>query len=148
MAKRKKPSDSPDDDQNPEQNGPTDNACRPTFYMDAELLAAFEAQCKAEGDRKRSPFLSELLTLLLTSPTGQELRELAKQNRRGLAHELESQLILFNKSVPKERIAELAEASQRNPDQMLVRLLLLGLQVYERSIERMNEDIQNSQGIL
>ena len=148
MAKRKKPSDSPDDDQPSEQHGPTDNACRPTFYMDAELFAALEDQCAAEGDRKRSPFLAEILALLLTSSTGQALRDLAKQNRRSLVNELESQLVLFNKNIPTERIAELAEASQRNPDQMMVRLLLLGLRVYERSIERMNEDIENSQELL
>jgi hypothetical protein len=37
----------------------------------------------------------------------------------------------------------LAQASQRNPDQMLVRLVLLGLRVYRNSISRMETEIQD-----
>jgi hypothetical protein len=112
--------------------------------MSAELLAAMEDQCAIEGDRKRSPFLAELLNLLLTSEIGQELRKQAQENRRTLAHELECNLILFSEHLPTDRIRELAKASQRNPDQMLVRLVLLGLRVYERAIARMEADIEAS----
>jgi hypothetical protein len=121
----------------------TETGCRPTFYMSSDLLAAIEAQCEVEG-KKRSPFLAELMELLLASPMGEQMRENAQKNRRHLVHELESNLILFNEHIPTERIAELAEASQRNPDQMLVRLILLGLRVYERSMARMESDIEGS----
>jgi hypothetical protein len=110
--------------------------------MTAELLEAIEAQCAAEGNRKRSPFLAEILELLLTSDVGQQLREGAQKHRRPLVYELEANLILFNEHIPTERIVELAETSQRNPDQMLVRLVLLGLRVYEKAISRMEAEIE------
>jgi hypothetical protein len=123
---------------------PSEGACRPTFYMSADLLAALEEQCVAEGDKKRSPFLAELLSLLLTSDIGKHMRNQARTHRRSLAHELECNLILFSEHLPAERIRELAKASQRHPDQMLIRLVLLGLRVYERAIARMDADIEAS----
>lgn len=122
----------------------TDTSCRPTFYMSTDLLEAIEAQCVVENGKKRSPFLAEILALLLTSPIGQQLREHAQTHRRDLVHELERNLILFNEHLPTERIEELARASQRHPDQMLVRLVLLGLRVYERGIARMEAEIEGS----
>ena len=71
-----------------------------------------------------------------------------KKHRRPLVHELEANLILFNEHLPTERIAELAEASQRNPDQMLVRLVLLGLRVYERAVARMESEIDGGQELV
>ncbi|MEM8503372.1 MAG: hypothetical protein AAF716_09495 [Cyanobacteria bacterium P01_D01_bin.1] len=121
---------------------PDESGCRPTFYMSTELLAEIDAQCAQDGGKKRSPFLVELLDLLLTSSMGEQLRVNAKKNRRSLAHELEANLVLFNEHVPTDEIAELAEASQRNPDQMLIRLLLLGLRVYRNSVARMEAEIQ------
>lgn len=121
-----------------------DSGCRPTFYMSTELLAAIDAQCAQDGGKKRSPFLAELMELLLTSPMGEQLRENAAKNRRSLAHELEANIVLFNESIPTAEIAELAEASQRNPDQMMVRLILLGLRVYKNSIARMEAEIKGS----
>jgi hypothetical protein len=55
---------------------------------------------------------------------------------------LEANLVLFNEHIPTERIVALAEASQRNPDQMLVRLVLLGLRVYEKAISRMEAEME------
>jgi hypothetical protein len=121
----------------------SEGACRPTFYMSTDLLAAIEAQSTVE-DKKRSPFVAEVLEFLLTSPVGEQLRENAQKHRRSLVHELESSLVLFNEHIPTDRIVELAEASQRHPDQMLVRLILLGLRVYERAIARMEADIEGS----
>lgn len=132
----------------PGPNETSEGGCRPTFYMSAELLAAIEAQCATEGSKKRSPFLAEIMELLLTSPTGQQLRESAQKHRRPLVHELEANLILFNEHIPTERIAELAEASQRHPDQMLVRLVLLGLRVYERAMARMEAEIEGGQELV
>jgi hypothetical protein len=126
----------------------SEGGCRPTFYMTAELLEAIEAQCAAEGNRKRSPFLAEIMELLLTSDMGQSLREGAQKHRRPLIHELEANLVLFNEHIPTERIVELAEASQRNPDQMLVRLVLLGLRVYEKAISRMEVEIEGGSELI
>lgn len=127
---------------------PVDSGCRPTFYMSAELLAAIDAQCAQDGGKKRSPFLAELMELLLTGPMGEQLRKNAAKNRRSLAHELEANLVLFNEHIPTAEIAELAEASQRNPDQMLVRLVLLGLRVYRNSVARMEADVQEGNNLV
>lgn len=137
-ASPKKSSSKPDPDE------PVEGGCRPTFYMSAELLAAIEEQCAVEGNKKRSPLVAELLDLLLTSPMGQQLRTNADKHRRNLVHELEANLILFNPHLPMERIQQLAEGSQRNADQMLVRLVLLGLRVYEQSLARLESDIEGS----
>ncbi|MEO1387900.1 MAG: hypothetical protein AAFV85_11070 [Cyanobacteria bacterium J06634_6] len=115
--------------------------------MSTELLAAIDEQCAQDG-KKRSPFLAELMEQLLTSPEGKQLRANAEQNRRSLAHELEANLVLFNEHVPTAEIEELAEASQRNPDQMLVRLLLLGLRVYRNSVARMEAEIQDGNDLV
>lgn len=148
MPVQKQTIDAAPPNQKLEHEDHVEGACRPTFYMHADLLAALEAQCAIEGDKKRSPFLAELLSLLLTSPMGQELREQAKVHRRTLVYELERNLILFNEHLPTERIKELAEQSQRHPDQMLVRLVLIGLKVYERSIARMETEIETSKELL
>ncbi|WP_156119910.1 hypothetical protein [Leptolyngbya sp. KIOST-1] len=129
----------------PQDKSPSESSevgCRPTLYMTTELMEAIEAQCAVEGNRKRSPFIAEILELLLTSEAGQVLRESAQKHRRPLVHELEANLILFHEHIPTERIMELAAASQRNPDQMLVRLVLLGLRIYERAIALMEADIE------
>jgi hypothetical protein len=118
MSSPKKPDKELPAHPKPGQDEHSEGACRPTFYMSTDLLAAIEEQCAAE-DKKRSPFVAEVLEFLLTSPVGEQLRE-------------------------TERIIELAEASQRHPDQMLVRLILLGLRVYERAIARMEADIEGS----
>jgi hypothetical protein len=107
-----------------------DKGCRPTFYMTAELLAAIDEQCATESNKKRSPFVSELLQVVLTSPIGQELRFQAAANQHTLAEELKRNLILFNSAIPIEQIRSLAASSHRNPDQMVVHLILLGLQTY------------------
>lgn len=126
----------------PKRSEAANGGCRPTFYMSTELLALIDDQCAQDG-KKRSPFLAELMELLLATSMGEQLRENAKKNRRSLAHELEANLVLFNEHIPTSEIVELAEASQRNPDQMLVRLLLIGLQVYKNSVARMNADIED-----
>ena len=124
-----------------------DGGCRPTFYMSTELLEAIDQQCAQDG-KKRSPFLAELMEQQLTSHIGEQLRANAEQNRRSLAHELEANLVLFNEHVPTAEIEELAKASQRNTDQMLVRLVLLGLRVYKNSIARMEAEIQDGNDLV
>jgi hypothetical protein len=141
-------SSSQDPSQPSGQNESSEGGCRPTFYMSSELLSAIEAQCATEGNKKRSPFLAEIMELLLLNPMGEQLRASAQKHRRPLVHELEANLISFNEHLPTERIAELAEASQRNPDQMLVRLVLLGLRVYERAVARMESEIDGGQELV
>lgn len=141
MVNRKKSGSEQPQDRKLEDDA--EGACRPTFYMATELLNAIEQQSSVE-DKKRSPFVAELLEFLLTSPTGEQLRDSAAKHRRSLVDELEHQLILFSEQIPAERIAELAAASQRHPDQMLIRLVLLGLRVYERGIARMEAEIEGS----
>jgi hypothetical protein len=135
--------DSPSSNDQPNQPEPSEGGCRPSFYMSTELLAEIDAQSATDG-KKRSPFLAEMMDLLLMSPTGQKLRESASAHKRPLVNELEAHLIWFNEHIPTEKIEELAEASQRYPDQMLVRLVLLGLRVYERAMARMDSDIEGS----
>ena len=43
--------------------------------------------------------------------------------------------MLFNEHIPTDRIGQLANASQRHPDPMWVRLILLGLRVYKRGLD-------------
>lgn len=107
-------------------------SCRPTFYMSADLLAAIDEQCSTEGSKKRSPLISEILQIVLTSETGQALRLQALENQHSLAEELKRNLILFNTAIPIEQIRSLATSSQRNPDQMVIHLILLGLQTYQQ----------------
>jgi predicted glycosyltransferase len=109
-----------------------DQGCRPTIYMTAELLAAIDEQCATEGNKKRSPLVSEILQVALTSELGQELRSQATASQHSLAEELKRNLILFNPAVPLEQIRSLATSSQRNPDQMVIHLILLGLQAYRQ----------------
>jgi hypothetical protein len=121
----------------------SEGASRPTFYMNTEIVEAIEAQAEIEGV-KRSPFVAELLEFLLLSPTGTQLRESAQKRRRRLMHELELNLMLFNERIPTQKIIELAETSQRDPDQMLVYIVLMGLRVYERSLSRIDVEIEAS----
>ncbi|BAY91349.1 MULTISPECIES: hypothetical protein [unclassified Tolypothrix] len=109
-------------------------ARRPTFYMKEELLNKVADQAREEGNTM-SRFVVELLNLLLLSPLGQELQESARRNRRTLIQELRNNLILFNEQISSDEIRQLAQESQRNSDQMLIYLVLLGLQIYKDRLE-------------
>ena len=108
-----------------------DNVKRPTFYMTSAVLQAIEAQAEQENT-SRSRFVTSLLTLLLLSPLGEQLQANARQNYRTLAQELEQALVLFEQQLPQAQIDELAHSSQRYSSQMLVYLVLLGLQAYQQ----------------
>ncbi|WP_139374359.1 hypothetical protein [Microcystis aeruginosa] len=111
-----------------------EQARRLTLYMSEELYNQVINQSK-ENETTKSRLIVDLLNLFLMSPVGQKLQENAKKNRRSLHQELESNLVLFNEQIPTEEISRLAETSQRNPDQMLIHLVLLGLQVYREKEE-------------
>jgi hypothetical protein len=125
----------------PESVEQIDGVCRTTLFMTTNLLEAIDAQCAVE-DKKRSPFVAEILELILMSPTGIGLCENAAKNERSLVNELRQNLLLFNDRMPTEMIQQLADESQRYPDQMLLRLALIGLKIYERSMARMNAEIE------
>jgi hypothetical protein len=59
-------------------------------------------------------------------------------------HELDFNLTLFNECIPTQKIIELAKASQRDPDQMMVYIILMGLRVYERSLSRIDAEIEET----
>jgi hypothetical protein len=111
-----------------------EQARRLTLYMSEKLYNQVINQSK-ENETTKSRLIVDLLNLFLMSPVGQKLQENAKKNRRSLHQELESNLVLFNEQIPTEEISRLAETSQRNPDQMLIHLVLLGLQVYREKEE-------------
>ncbi|EKF04527.1 hypothetical protein IQ278_02170 [Tolypothrix sp. LEGE 11397] len=102
--------------------------------MKEELLNKVADQAREEGNTM-SRFVVELLNLLLLSPLGQELQESARRNRRTLIQELRNNLILFNEQISSDEIRQLAQESQRNSDQMLIYLVLLGLQIYKDRLE-------------
>lgn len=103
---------------------------RPTFYMPSELLRAIDTQSRRENS-SRSGFVSSLMTFLLLSHIGHQLQENAANNHRTLAQELERSLVLFQQQLPLEQINQLALNSQRSQAQMLIHLVLLGLEVYQ-----------------
>ena len=108
--------------------------------MSSILLKAIEAQAKQEHS-SRSGFMTSIMTFLLLSSNGQNIRENAKHNNRTLAQELEQSLSLFQQQIPQEQIEQLAAISQRSPTQMLTYLVLLGLNVYQEE-KRLNQKAQ------
>jgi hypothetical protein len=115
-----------------------DSVCQPTISMTTNLLDAIDALCVLE-DKVRSLFVAEILELVLVSQTGVGLCESAAKHERSLVNELEENLLLFNSRIPNDTIdsiKELAEASQRSLDEMLIHVILMGVKVYERSINR------------
>jgi hypothetical protein len=116
----------------PESVEQIDGACRLTIGMTTNLLEAIDARCAVE-DKKRSLLISEILELILMSQTSVGLHENAAKHERSLVDELEQNLLLFKSEMPIDAIEELAEASQRSLDQMLIQVILMGLKVYQRS---------------
>ena len=86
------------------------------------------------GKLGKSPeqMIAELVGAIANPPLGEKLLESAIYNKRTLAQEVEKNLILFKERIPYEEILQLAEASQRTPDDMVTRLALLGLETYKQ----------------
>jgi hypothetical protein len=107
-----------------------DASRRPSFYMSEDLLREIEAQAQQEH-ASRSGFVTSILTFLLLSPIGQQLRQNASLSNRTIVQELEQSLALFQQQLPLQQINQLAVATQRSQAQMLIHLVLLGLQAYQ-----------------
>ncbi len=121
-----------------------DATSRPTFYMSDELLRAIEVQAQQER-ASRSSFVTGLLSFLLLSPTGRQLLKNAYYGKRTIAQELEQFLVLLQEQLPLEEINQLAVASQRSLPQMLIYLVLLGLQTHQQ-LNWLNVDSDTSKG--
>jgi hypothetical protein len=78
----------------PELEEQIEGVCRTTIFMTTNLLEAIDAQCAAE-DKKRSPFVAEILELVLMSPAGEHLCQNAAKHERSLVNELKQNLLLF-----------------------------------------------------
>lgn len=76
--------------------------------------------------------IAELISTVLASRVSDKLVALAARNHRTLTQELERNLVLFKEQVDFEQITQLAEATQRTPDEMITRLALIGLEVYKQ----------------
>lgn len=76
--------------------------------------------------------IAELISTVLASRVSDKLVTLAQKNRRTLTQELERNLVLFKEQINFEEITQLAEATQRTPDEMITRLALIGLEVYKQ----------------
>lgn len=82
--------------------------------------------------RTPDQLIAELVHLLLSEPIGQRLQDNIILNRRTFGQEVERNLILFREQIPTDEIINLAQATQRTPDEMLIRLVLLGLEEYKK----------------
>lgn len=82
--------------------------------------------------RTPDQLIAELVHLLLSEPIGKRLQENILRHRRTLGQEVERNLILFREQIPTDEIINLAGATQRTPDEMLIRLVLLGLEEYKK----------------
>ncbi len=79
---------------------------RATFYISQELLKEISDQAKNEHS-SRSHLISSILSVLLLSPQGQELRAKAKANNRLLVQELENHLkMLLNEHKDLKKLSE------------------------------------------
>lgn len=104
---------------------------RTTIYLTGELLNVLNEQAKLEGSNQ-TRMIGDLLTMLLLSDTGQALREGAKSHRLTLAQEAERKIRLYTDRLPVEEIAKMAEATQRSEEDMIIRLVQMGLEVQRR----------------
>lgn len=103
---------------------------RVSIPFERETLAALDRRVTLDHTN-RSAFVAMAMDLLFTSESGQELERWADERGVTLLQQLED-VLQFLTVLDYDKIARYAEQSQRNPDQMLNYLLLLGLKVYER----------------
>ena len=96
--------------------------------MPTDLVADMASKLGKSSDQ----IIAELLRAIANPPLGEKLMESAAYNKRTLAQEVEKNLIIFKDRIPYEEILQLAQASQRTPDDMISRLALIGLETYKQ----------------
>lgn len=136
--------------------------------MRHELAIEVEEAAAAEGV-SMARLISDVLGLVLLTPTGKKLVTQARENNRTIREEL--QLALDALDAPSEEILQiaaeshrspmemlsylleelsietirqLAKNSQRTPIEMVAHLTRLGLRVYQRTLERMDAAIEET----
>jgi Arc/MetJ-type ribon-helix-helix transcriptional regulator len=107
---------------------------RITVPLPEAVLNQLDEQVRRDATNKAA-FCSNLIELILTSEGGKILREAAARKDTPLLAILSDYLSLMA-NVPTEEIEQLGLDSQRHLDQMLVYLLLVGLKVYKKRLER------------
>ncbi len=97
-------------------------------------------QLAEASGRTPSQIMAELVRTLLGSSLSQKIQDSAERNRRSFAQEVEQNLILFREHIPQQEIIKLAEDTQRRPDDMIIRLVLIGLEYYrEKDLVNTNQ---------
>ncbi len=85
-----------------------------------------------ELGKSPAQIIAEIIDVIVTPPLSKKLQTSADYNGRTLAKEIEKNLVLFKERIPYDKILQLAEATQRTPEDMFARLALLGLETYEQ----------------
>lgn len=125
---------------------------RVSIPFERETLAAIDRQVLRDRTN-RSAFVARAMDLLFTTEAGEELQRWADERDVTLLQQLDD-VLQFLTVLDYDKIATYAEQSQRNPDQMLNYLLMLGLRVYERLARNAEEqadaiaDSRNPMGLL
>jgi len=107
---------------------------RITVPLPEAVLNQLDEQVRRDATNKAA-FCSNLIELILTSEGGKILQEASARKDTPLLATLSDYLSLMA-NVPTEEIEQLGLNSQRHLDQMLVYLLLVGLKVYKKRLER------------
>lgn len=111
-------------------SGSVSHKPRVSIPLEVSTLEAIDARALHEYSN-RSALIAQLMQVLLDSPHAPGLAHRADQQGLTLAESLQSSLAMLDK-LDFDKISLYAEQSQRNPDQMLIYLVILGLRVYER----------------
>ena len=101
------------------------------FFKEEIPIKALADLAKRSG-KTPEQVLAELINVVVNPSFSEKLEASAIYNGRTLAQEVEKNLILFKERIPYEEIVQLAEATQRTPDDMIARLALIGLETYKQ----------------
>lgn len=103
-----------------------------SLFSGEEISTKALVDLAQELGRTPEQVIAEVINLIVSSPLSEKLKASANYNGRTLAKEIEKNLVLFKERVPYDKIKQLAEATQRTPEDMFARLALLGLETYEQ----------------
>jgi hypothetical protein len=112
---------------------------RPTFYAPPKLIDEVDKQREVDSDSK-SALIAKLLSVCLESQGGRELRSVASANRRTLVSELENFLAAPLDLPFYDKLLEAASAEARDRTQMLMYLVRLGWDEYQKRQRQAGSD--------